>query len=507
MSSKNGTEKSTGSNGHGQDRRRWSLAARLTAWYIVSVFALILLVTVLLYESLVSSLSRDRTLFLADEVRVLRGYLRDWPEDATTIKREVEWESPLRLGAALFVRIWDSRGQLVAQTAGMDVVLQSAVFPSPADADAEPQGRVWVANGKSFQVISARAKVGKSGDEEFTLQVALDCTEAEALLAEYRGHSGIILSIAFLFCSVGGYWLVRRGIRPVREITRTARRIRSTTLDERIFEAGLPAELADLAETFNEMLDRLEESFARLSRFSADIAHELRTPLNTLWGEAEVALRAPRTPQEYCEVLGACLEQCRRLSRLVNCLLFLARAESSEARISREWVNVGKELGALQEFYGAAAAEAGITLVVKTTSEVNAQVDRTLLQQAVGNLIENALTHTASGGLVTVHLGQMDRTFRLDVKDTGRGIPEHHLPHVFDRFYRVDAARSISSGGVGLGLAIVKSIAELHGGLVEIKSKLGQGTTVSLAIPLGSASEGPLTQGTEMRETRHMTKT
>src|SRR5262249_7366571 len=142
----------------------------------------------------------------------------------------------------------------------------------------------------------------------------------------------------------------------------TTRRIRSTTLHERVELAGLPAELSVLAGTFNEMLDRLEESFTRLARFSADIAHELRTPVNNLRGEAEVALGKARAPEEYREVLGSCLEECGRLSRIIDSLLFLARAESPETQIAREWIDVGRELAVVRDFYEAAAGEAGVTL-------------------------------------------------------------------------------------------------------------------------------------------------
>jgi two-component system heavy metal sensor histidine kinase CusS len=180
------------------------------------------------------------------------------------------------------------------------------------------------------------------------------------------------------------------------------------------------------------------------------------------------------------------LEECGRLSRLVNSLLFLARSESPEARVTPGRMDVGRELKAIREFYEASASEAGVTLAVETDGEITADLDRTLFQRAVGNLVENALAYTQAGGLVTVRLKRLGSTFRVEVSDTGRGIPEQHLPRLFDRFYRVDAARSAASGGVGLGLAIVKSIAELHGGSVEITSSIGQGTSVCIELPIGN---------------------
>jgi two-component system heavy metal sensor histidine kinase CusS len=263
----------------------------------------------------------------------------------------------------------------------------------------------------------------------------------------------------------------------------TTRRIRSTTLNERIALAGLPAELSLLARTFNAMLDRLEESFERLSRFSADIAHELRTPVNNLRGEAEVALGKPRAPEEYREILGSSLEECGRLSRLIDSLLFLARAESPQVEICREAVDVGRELEAVRDFYDAAAADAGITLTAQAPAGIVADLDRTLFQRAIGNLVANALAHTPPGGSIRLTATADRDGARVVVADTGGGIPRENLPHVFDRFYRVDGARSTASGRVGLGLAIVKSIATLHRGSAEITSEVGRGTQVALFFP------------------------
>jgi two-component system heavy metal sensor histidine kinase CusS len=269
----------------------------------------------------------------------------------------------------------------------------------------------------------------------------------------------------------------------VRQITAMARRIRPTHLDERLQAAGLPAELAALADTFNAMLDRLGESFGRLARFSADIAHELRTPVNNLRGEVEVALGKPRPAEEYRDVLASGLEECVRLSRLIDSLLFLARAEDPRTQVEREPVDVGRELAAVREFYEATAAEAGVKLAAITGPGPVADLNRPFLQRALGNLVANALAHTQPGGAVTLSATQEGGWVRVEVADTGCGIPATHLPYVFDRFYRVDRSRSSASGGLGLGLAIVKGIAELHGGSVSLASEVGRGTRFTLLLP------------------------
>jgi two-component system heavy metal sensor histidine kinase CusS len=237
------------------------------------------------------------------------------------------------------------------------------------------------------------------------------------------------------------------------------------------------------------MLQGLQESFDRLSQFSADLAHELRTPVNNLRGEAEVALTRLRSPREYQEILGSLLEEAQRLSRIIDGLLFMARAETPQVDIARETLSVAQELSVVRDFYEPAAAEAGVTLSVSANADLQVVVDRTLFQRAVGNLVANALTHTPSGGRASLEAVADHRALQVAVRDTGRGIPEEHLPYVFDRFYRVDPSRSTTSGGLGLGLPLVHSIMKLHQGSVEIESRPGSGTCVYLRFPAHPTSE------------------
>jgi two-component system heavy metal sensor histidine kinase CusS len=358
-------------------------------------------------------------------------------------------------------------------------------------------------NGRLFFVMSAAAAVGDSAKTD-TMQIAIDVSQQEALLARYRQRFWFILLGTLAILPLVGYQIARRGIRPVKEMATTARHISSTNLHERIQPEGYPSELASLAATFNKMLDGLEESFDRISRFSADIAHDLRTPVNNIRGEAEVALARARTVDEYREVLGSCLEEAVRLSDLIGDLLFLARSESPLAQLHRESINVGELLSGIREYYEAPAADRGVSLSTEVPNEpVFAQLDRALLQRAVGNLVSNALAHTPSGKSVvlgaSVELSSVVHSsgerssvepaaIRIEVSDTGMGIPPEALPRVFDRFFRVDESRSQASGGTGLGLAIVQSIMLLHGGNVEIASKVGKGTQVTLRVPLSPAA-------------------
>jgi two-component system heavy metal sensor histidine kinase CusS len=457
--------------------RSWSIAARLTLWYTASAFALVLAATGFLYWALSDNLEREDADYLGDQIRIVRALLEKHPGDLAVLKQEVEVESPARQHP-LYLRILNESGKVLTETPGMSQHVAPGDFPPPIEAEALP-GRpteVRAASGKPFEIIAARAA-------GHVVQAALDASPEVQLLADIRTRMLLVLAATLVLSAFGGYRIARRGIRPLEEISETARRVRSSTLNERIATAGLPAELSSLAATMNEMLARLEEAFARLSRFSADIAHELRTPLNNLRGEAEVALGKARTPEEYRDVLGSCLEEYARLSRLIDSLLFLARAEAPATQIHKEPVDVGRELAAVREFYEAAAGEAGVRIEVRAPEGVEGALDRTLFQRAAGNLVENALAHTTSGGTITLSAARENGSVRVDVADTGRGIAPEHLPRVFDRLYRVDRSRSAATGGAGLGLAIVKSIAELHGGTASIASEVGKGTRVTLLLP------------------------
>ena len=469
--------------------RRWSLAVRLTIWYAVASIGLTVITIGVLYWGLVGNLNRSEDLFLADKVHVLRAILRDRPGDIEGLREEVELESAARRYAQFYVRLLDGDGRQSLVTPGMDVLLPPGSFTIATPADVEPPYGVRLASpqNRSFWGLAANAAIGRSEEKPWTIQVAVDRANDELLLAKYREWLWTVLGISVLLCPLVGYRIARRGIQPVQEITATARCTGLATLDARIEPAGYPVELAALADTFNAMLDRLQDSFRRLSLFSADLAHELRTPINNIRGEAEVALTKARSIDEYREALTSNLEETVRLSDLIGSLLFLARAESPGMHLKTEVVQVLHELGTVRDYYEAAAAEAGVTFSLLSVDEIAVGVDRGLFRQAVGNLVANAITHTPAGGTVTLGARLQEGELRIEVSDTGAGIPADDLPRVFDRFYRVDKSRS-SHGGVGLGLAIVKGIAELHGGRTEIHSEVGKGTSVALLFPIGQPS-------------------
>ena len=475
--------------------RLWgTLAFRLTAGYALAGLFLVFFATAGLYLVLESELEKSTDLFLADKVHVLRTMLRERPDDWDALREEVELESAARRYEQFYIRLLDERNAPLLMTPGMADQLDLAQLVSRTQSRPDHTIQMRGRDGRAFRVASALIPVGPSPTRTDTVQIAIDVSQKEELLARYRFWFWAILLATFAIFPWVGYQIARHGIRPVEEMATTARHISSTNLRERILPEGYPFELASLASTFNQMLDRLEESFERISRFSADIAHDLRTPVNNIRGEAEVALARARTPNEYRDVIESCLEEAVRLSDLIGDLLFLARADSPLANLRRERVDVGELLGGVREYYEASAADGGVSLITNVADKpVIAEVDRTLLQRAVGNLVSNALANTPPGG--TVVLGTNtdssslhSSTMCIEVSDTGVGIPAEALPKVFDRFFRVDSSRSQGSGGTGLGLAIVQSIALLHGGNVEISSQPGRGTRVALHMPASSSS-------------------
>ena len=461
-----------------------TLAFRLTAAYSLAGLLLVILATASLYIVLRAELERSTELFLADKLHVLRSMLSERPKDKDALHEEIELESAARRYQQFYIRLLDEHGVAIMTTPGMAEQLDLAELASQTRGRSGRSISMAGRHGQPFRVTSAAVAVGTPATDSDMVQIAIDVSQEEELLARYRlWFWGILLTTSVLF-PVVGYRIARHGIRPVEEIAATARRITSTNLRERIGSEGYPSELASLAGTFNEMLTRLEESFERISRFTADIAHDLRTPVNNIRGEAEVALARSRTVDEYRDVLESSLEEAVRLSELIGDLLFLARAESPSTDLHREHVNIGELLTTVRDYYDASATDAGILLVVNDGAEsLSSELDRSLMLRAVSNLVSNAIAHTPTGGTVTLAATDEDAAIRIEVSDTGGGIPTEALPRVFDRFFRVDPSRSKASGGSGLGLAIVQSILTIHGGAAEILSQLGRGTRVTLRIP------------------------
>jgi two-component system heavy metal sensor histidine kinase CusS len=455
----------------------------LAFWYTASSFLIVAAITALLYFGLAENLRKLSEQIMADELDVCRALIQARSNDSHALREEVEIDSAVRRYQKFYIRVMNDSGRALFTTPGMDRELSAARIASDA---AQQHGQIfWLkgASGKPYRAIVARVPRENGDRETWTIQMTMDLSQEVEVLSQHRILIWIVLAVAAILCPRAGIAAARWGTRPLREVSETARSISSSTLNERIRTEGYPSEIASLAGTFNAMLQRLEDSFVRLSRFSADIAHELRTPVNNIRGESEVALARPRSMEEYRETLGSCLEESVRLSELIESLLFLARSESPGDHLKRKRQNIGTLLSGVQEYYDAAASEAGVRLHLDCEGEVIGDVDGPLLQRALGNLVSNALAHTPAGGTVLLTAVQQPQQVRIEVRDTGSGIPSESLPKVFDRFYRADSARTRHSGGSGLGLSIMRQIVFLHGGDVKIESETSLGTTVSLTLP------------------------
>jgi len=288
---------------------------------------------------------------------------------------------------------------------------------------------------------------------------------------------------------IGGWWISGRMVQPIQMISETAAQISAANLDRRIDTSRLDQELVQLASVLNGTFERLETSFDRLTQFTADASHELRTPLAVIQSQMELALSQPRSIESYQETLETCLRSSERMRSLVDGLLLLARTNSDHAELRRERIdlrNIAEDAVAqLQD----KAVSAGIDLECATPeSAVGVNADIRFLTQVPVNLIDNAIQHTPPGGKIFVVVRIEGTEAVLSIRDSGCGIAAEHLPHLFERFYRVDTGRSRKQGGSGLGLSICKSLVESHGGSISCESIVGEGATFLVRLPLSSGS-------------------
>ena len=293
-----------------------------------------------------------------------------------------------------------------------------------------------------------------------------------------------LLPLGLLLAGTGGWVLAHRALKPVGKMTEAARRISFEHLDKRIEETGTGDELDNLAKTLNQMLTRLDDAFRQVRQFSADVSHELQTPLTILKGELEVALRSARTPAEYQETLKSALEEIDRITRLVEGLLLLARAEAGVLRMDRQEVDLERVLETVHRQMKPLADAHGIEFRLGPTEPLSIQGDPERLQRMISNLADNAIKYTGPGGLVTLALNDEGSMASIVVSDTGIGVPIEEHERIFQAFFRTPEARSLAERGTGLGLSIARSIAAAHHGTIRVESGPDRGSTFTILIPI-----------------------
>lgn len=351
-----------------------------------------------------------------------------------------------------------------------------------ADRDALNQVRLWRSAGHTYRLLTRRLAISDTAAPgTYFMSVALTIDYHLRFLDSFHHSMWLMVVGGIVIMALIGWIAVRQGHAPLHHIVDQIRRITSDELNTRLDPATVPKELTELALSFNEMLARMERAFSRLSNFSADIAHELRTPITNLLTQTQVALSQSRTIDEYREILYSNIEEYERMAQMIGDMLFLAKADYGLYQPETTKVRLGEEIQALFDYYEAWAEERGVRLALSGDAEIPG--DRAMLRRALGNLLSNAIRHTEREKTVAVRIAQsVTGGIEVVVENPGADIPAHHLPRLFDRFYRADGSRQRDGEGAGLGLAITKSIIDIHGGRIAVNSAGGV-TRFTVTLP------------------------
>jgi heavy metal sensor kinase len=454
-----------------------SLRTRLTLWYVLLLAIALAAFGAAIYVTLRHSLNEGLNDSVENRVELLSG-LVVYESGAPSLAETISPKDPN--ADDTFVRVYDATGELSFEqtppevtvddnASGIASALAGQVSRSDVDTSAETYRSLAVPLTVDGEVAGV-LEVGEStSDVHDTLRTLL-----------------IILAIGYpgtlAFASLGGVFLASRALSPIDRITQTARRISAEDLGKRL-DLELPDdEVGRLARTFDEMIARLEEAFTRQRQFTADASHELRTPLTAMKGQVEVALSKERAPADYRDVLRNVNEDIDRMIRLVGSLLTLARADARPTALQRERVDVADLVQSAVAQVRVSAEARGVTILVEAGPAMSVEADEDLMLQLLLNLLDNAIKHSGAGSRVTCGWRVADGELRVSVGDTGGGIPAADLPRIFDRFYRVDKARSRADGGAGLGLSISRWIAQAHGGDITVESETNRGTTFTVHL-------------------------
>lgn len=461
---------------------RWwrprSVRVRLTLWYAGALTVVLLLYAGGVFIFLRQSLSAELDRRLHDDFEVAEQMLQRTAEDGIRW-RVTDHHEEMEAGDSNWLEVWSPAGQLLYRRASFETegenLLSSLASP-------QRHGYVSVALSTGAHVRTLTSPYVIDG-----VPIVIRVVRSEARLRHELNELLLILGfglpVAVGVAGVGGYALARRTLAPVSQMTDQARRITAERLSERLPVEHPEDELGHLATVFNDTFARLERSFEQLRRFTADASHELRTPLTAIRTVGEVGLREHRDEKAYREIIGSMLEEVDRLGRLVDSLLTLSRAEAGHLKLTPERIDLAELAREVVTHLGVLAEEKRQTVSVEATRPVYATVGRLVLRQAVINLIDNAIKYTPEGGRIRVVVRDQTHSATVEVVDTGPGIAAAHQAHIFDRFYRVDKARSRELGGTGLGLSIARWAVEVHGGRIELESQEGRGSTFRITLP------------------------
>jgi heavy metal sensor kinase len=464
-----------------------SLRARLAAISTVVFGILLAAFSIGSYQLLDRWLDADVTERLTQLTDGLHGYLQFRGDSASVaFDASDNHQAAFVHEATRYFRVYDvETGRRLATSSGFASL---GLELTPAEV------RAFRAQPRRFDVETAygRLRVASSlrtlpGHATYLLQVGVPLAPMDAALGRYRDLLLWPVPVALLAAAFGAWWLSGVALRPLSRMAGAARHIDVTTLDYRLPVRGVDDELDRVAYAFNETLSRLEHAVGEMRQFSAALAHELRTPLAALRGEIELALRTPGTSDAQQRLWSSQIEEIDRLTRLIDQILTLARAEAGQIRLTFAPVDLGDLAASLVEQLEPVAQARSISLTCEKSGSVVVDGDTGWLRRLLLNLLGNALKFTEEHGRVVVRISQQADMARIDVEDSGIGLSIEDAPHVFERFFRADRARSSTTEGAGLGLSLVRWIAEQHRGTVSVESRLGEGSTFTVTLPASRA--------------------
>lgn len=454
-----------------------SLRWRLTFWYVCLLLGVLVVFSTTIYIAVQRQLIeaeddalQNLALLLDQAVGVDAG--RPMLRDASQASKRDE----------RFVRLYDTSWLLIFDNSAALGVVPPTAGLNAAGAGQASFDTVRVGEGH-FRVLSL--PVRRNDQLVGVMQIAESLDEEDAMLRHLLLILVACVPLTLLVASWGGVFLANRALVPIDQLTRTAQQISAHDLSRRLSLSQRGDELGRLGATFDSMIDRLERAFQQQRQFTADASHELRTPLTAMRGQIEVALSRERPAEAYRAVLCQVLAQIERMGRMLGSLLTLARADADALSLQREPLDVRELVLGVAEQLQPLAAERAVQLVVDAPQPITIQGDEDQLLQVLFNIVNNALTHTPGGGSVTLACRIDNGEACISVRDTGTGIAPEHLARVFDRFYRVDPARSRAAGGAGLGLAISRALVEAHGGCIDVESAPGRGTCFTVRLHAG----------------------
>jgi heavy metal sensor kinase len=467
-----------------------SLRFRLTAWYAGLLAGALLLFGVSVYLGLERYLDWNAKRTLVEQSRTIgTELLAQYPvKGPEWLAREINESYGPDINSH-FIRVTQEDGDTL-YLSGMpkDGSFDPSRIPLPRANVGEDYSRKIEISGKRFLLIEGLVFVRPNG-KRIVVESGMPYEQIDSVLHGLLLTLAIYMPFIVSLAVIGGYWLMRRSLKPVDEITSRAEGITSTNLSERLPVIKTGDELERLSRSLNRMIERLEGAFQHINRFSADASHELRTPLTILHLELEGIIQNRELSPEVADQIGSALEETQRLSSIVESLLVISRLDAGDMHIERVVLDLGELASSTAEQMKLLAEEKAIEMHCNVDSAVYVEGDGSRLKQVIVNLVDNAIKYAPEGGQVEIKVFADQEQASLEITDNGVGISAEALPHVFERFYRADKARSRDSGGVGLGLAIVKAICTAHRAEITIASKEGKGSRFTVTMPRAVISE------------------